>query len=75
MQLVIGVGSEVHDAGAIISLSTSKRANLELIENGVYTLEPRINIPNGGSIEEMIQVTKYGGIPLCNTQKKIYLVK
>lgn len=69
------VGKEVHDLGAIISIKKSKLANIELIENGVYTLEPRINIPNGGSIEEMIQVTKFGGIPLTHVQDEIYLVK
>lgn len=69
------VGLNVHDSGAVISLKASKRAKLNLIENGVYTLEPRINIANGGSIEEMIQVTKYGGIPLCDTQKELYIVK
>lgn len=69
------VGLKVHDIGTVISKKGNKRANLELIENGVYTLEPRVNIPNGGSIEEMIQVTKYGGVPLCNTQKELYIVK
>jgi Xaa-Pro aminopeptidase len=69
------VGNEVHDIGAVISLKQSKRANLDLIEGGVYTLEPRVNIANGGSIEEMILVTKFGGVTLCSPQKKIYLVK
>lgn len=69
------VGRDVHGAGAIISIRTSKRASLPLVEDGVYTLEPRVNIANGGSIEEMIQVTKYGGVPLCKTQKELYLVK
>mgnify|MGYP003913101983 CR=1 FL=1 len=69
------VGLNVHDSGAVISLKSCKRATLSLIENGIYTLEPRINIVNGGSIEEMIQVTKYGGIPLCDTQKELYIVK
>ena len=69
------VGLKVHDIGAIITLKNSKRARLELVENGVYTLEPRVSISNGGSIEEMIQVTKFGGLPLCNTQKKLYLIK
>lgn len=69
------VGKEVHDIGAVISLKKSKLANLRLIENGVYTLEPRINIPNGGSIEEMIQVTKFGGVPITKIQDEIYLVK
>ena len=61
--------------GAVITTKSSKRANLELIENGVYTLEPRIAIANGGSIEEMIQVTKFGGVPISPMQKEIYLVK
>ena len=69
------VGEDVHDMGAIISVKASRRARLPLVENGIYTLEPRVNIANGGSIEEMIQVTKYGGIPLCDTQKKLYHIK
>ena len=68
------VGEEVHDIGAIITLKVSKMANLELVKNGVYTLEPRIQIPNGGSIEEMILVTEYGGVFLCNPQKKLYVL-
>ena len=32
------------------------------------------NIENGGSIEEMILVTKNGAIPLCNIQKELYLI-
>ena len=60
--------------GDTISPKQSKRANLKLVENGVYTLEPRINIENGGSIEEMILITKNGAIPLCNIQKELYLI-
>lgn len=68
------VGKKVHASGALISPKQSKRANLKLVENGVYTLEPRINIENGGSIEEMILITKNGAIPLCNIQKELYLI-
>lgn len=68
------VGKEVHGAGALISYKSGKRANLRLVENGIYTLEPRVNIKNGGSIEEMILVTNSGGIPLCNIQKELYLI-
>lgn len=68
------VGKQVHGAGALISLRKSKRANLELAENGIYTLEPRVDIENGGSIEEMILVTKNGAIPLCKLQDKLYLI-
>ncbi len=68
------VGKEVHGAGALISYRSGKRAKLKLVENGIYTLEPRINIKNGGSIEEMILVTKDGAIPLCNRQTELYLI-
>lgn len=68
------VGHEVHGAGALISVRSSKRANLRLIEGGIYTLEPRVNIPNGGSIEEMIMVTKDGAKPLCDRQLKLILI-
>ncbi len=69
------VGKEVHGAGALISYKTSKRANLRLVENAIYTLEPRVNIKNGGSIEEMILVTASGAVPLCSTQSELYLIK
>ena len=69
------VGLKVHDIGTVISKKGSKKANLKLVKNGIYTLEPRISIANGGSIEEMIQVTKFGGIPLCDTQKELFIVK
>lgn len=68
------VGKEVHGAGALISYKNGKRAKIRLVENGVYTLEPRVNIKNGGSIEEMILVTNKGGIPVCNRQTEIYLI-
>lgn len=68
------VGKEVHGAGALIAPKYSKRANLKLVDTGIYTLEPRVNIENGGSIEEMILVTNSGAIPLCNTQEKLYLI-
>lgn len=69
------VGNEVHDIGPVISIKNSKLARLRIPENSVYTLEPRINIENGGSIEEMFLVTKFGGVPLCNPQKKLYIIK
>ena len=68
------VGLKVHDVGAILSNKSNRRSDLGLLENGVYTIEPRIAIPNGGSIEEMFIVTKFGGIPVCKMQKEIYLV-
>ncbi len=69
------VGETAHSPGTSFSPKGHKRSSLFLQENGVYTIEPRIQIENGGSIEEMVQVTKNGGITLCPTQKKLYLIK
>ncbi|MEG1141189.1 MAG: M24 family metallopeptidase, partial [Clostridia bacterium] len=68
------VGNKVHDVGAVITNKLQKRSSIELVKNGVYTIEPRIAIQNGGSIEEMIQVTDFGGIPISNIQKKLYVI-
>ena len=69
------VGELAHCPGTSISPKGHKRSSLFLQENGVYTIEPRIQIENGGSIEEMVQVTKNGGITLCPAQKKLYLIR
>lgn len=69
------IGEEAHSPGTSISPKGNKRSSFLLQENGVYTIEPRIQIENGGSIEEMVQVTKKGGIPLCPPQKTLYLIK
>ena len=69
------VGQTAHSPGTSLSAKGHKRSSLFLQENGVYTIEPRIQIENGGSVEEMIMVTKKGGQPLCPPQKKLYYVK
>lgn len=69
------VGENAHSPGTSLSPKGHKRSALPLRENGVYTIEPRIQIENGGSIEEMIQVTKSGGITLCPPQQKLYLIR
>lgn len=69
------VGETAHSPGTSFSPKGHKRSSLFLQENAVYTIEPRIQIENGGSIEEMIWVTKNGGIPLCPPQKKLYIIK
>lgn len=68
------VGQSTHDIGTSLSPKGSRRSDLYLKENGVYTIEPRIQIENGGSIEEMIQVTKHGGEFLCKKQEKLYYI-
>ena len=69
------VGETAHSPGTSLSPAGHKRSGLLLRENGVYTIEPRIQIENGGSIEEMVRVTKNGGEPLCTPQKALYLIK
>ena len=69
------VGETAHSPGTSISPKGHKRSALNLCENGVYTIEPRIQIENGGSIEEMVMVTKNGGLTLCPPQKNLYLIK
>ncbi len=69
------VGETAHSPGTSISPKGHKRSSLFLQENGTYTIEPRIQIENGGSIEEMVRVTKNGGITLCPPQKKLYLIR
>lgn len=69
------VGETAHSPGTSLSPDGHKRSGMFLRENGVYTVEPRIQIENGGSIEEMIRVTKNGGEPLCPVQKELYLIR
>ncbi len=69
------VGLRVHSIGTIISSKLEPRAKIGLVESGVYTLEPRIAAQNGGSIEEMVEVTKYGGVPVYKLQKELYIIK
>lgn len=73
-----GTGHPVKDVAHAIGTSLSpkgKRSSMLLQENAIYTVEPRIPIVNGCSVEEMIQVTKNGGVALCRRQKELYLLK
>lgn len=48
------IGEHCHNPGTLISALKKGRSALEIQPNGVYTLEPRIPVPNGVSIEEMV---------------------
>lgn len=69
------IGELAHNPGTLIGPRSRSLANLDIQPNGVYTLEPRIPINNGGSVEEMVLVTDNGGISLCKAQKEIFLIK
>lgn len=70
-----GLGEFSHNPGAVLSLKENKKARLLVQPWGVYTIEPRITMPNGGSIEEDVVVNPDGeNYTLCPRQKKLYLV-
>lgn len=69
------IGELAHNPGALLGPKDRKLSHLEIQPNGVYTIEPRVPISNGGSIEEMVLVTPDGGTPLCSQQKALYLIK
>jgi Xaa-Pro aminopeptidase len=74
------VGRATHDGGALMAPKWERYNNLpylELEENNVFTIEPRLTIKDYGiaTIEEMVLVTKDGIEWLSNRQKEIYLIK
>ncbi len=68
------VGENTHNTGVVISGAKKGLSALKLQNNGIYTLEPRIQIENGGSIEEMIWVKETNEF-LCKQQKELFLIK
>jgi len=74
------VGRFVHDGGALLGPKWDRYGNLPLLEaeeGNVFTIEPRLTIPNYGiaTIEEEVVVTKTGCEFLSERQKEIYLVR
>ena len=79
-----GVGHQVgrfsHDGTALLGPPWEKYAQKpfqKLEENMVFTIEPRLPVPDRGiaTIEEMVRVTSTGAEWLTNTQKEILLIK
>lgn len=68
------IGKEPHGLGAVLGQKQSKMSALKLQNNGVYTIEPRIAIDNGGSIEEMLVATDKGGMFIGPRQQDLYLI-
>ena len=74
------VGRYSHDGTALLGPTWEKYAQkpYQLLEEGmVFTIEPRLTVPNRGvaTIEEMVVVTKNGAEWLSHPQKKIILIK
>jgi Xaa-Pro aminopeptidase len=68
------IGETAHDPGALLGNNEAGLAQLRIQPNGVYTIEPRIAIENGGSIEEMIYVSNSGGIAVSPRQTSLFII-
>ncbi len=68
------IGEVAHNPGTLIGIADNPRAQRTLKNFGTYTIEPRCQVPNGGSIEEMILVTSNGGRTLCDPQTTLWIV-
>lgn len=74
------VGRVTHDGGALLGPKWERYGNLpflEIEEGNVFTIEPRLTIPNYGiaTIEEEVVVTKTDCEFLSERQKEIYLIR
>lgn len=73
------VGRKAHDGGALLGPPWERYGNLPFIpleEGQVFTIEPRLYIPQGVvTIEEMVIITKDGAEWLSPPQEEIYIIK
>ncbi len=69
------VGETTHSPGTLLGKRSNPLSLLEIQPNGVYTIEPRIPIHNGGSIEEMVVANAKGGVPISPRQTSLYLIR
>lgn len=74
------VGRLVHDGGAMLGPKWERYGNLPMLEveeGNIFTLEPRLTIPNYGiaTVEEELVVTKDSCEFISPRQKEIYLVR
>lgn len=73
------VGKKTHDGAGLLCPEWERYGNLPYLkieENQVYTIEPRITIPDYGvaTMEEIIVVRPDGGEFLSHPQRDIYLI-
>jgi Xaa-Pro aminopeptidase len=74
------VGRLTHDGGCLLGPKWERYGNLPMLEveeGNVFTIEPRLTIPNYGiaTIEEEVLVQKEGCEFLSKRQEEIYLVR
>lgn len=68
------VAEVAHSPGTLIAPRDNPRGQKVIQPHGTYTIEPRCQVPNGGSIEEMVVATEDGGRPLCERQTELWIV-
>ncbi len=73
------VGTSTHDGAALLCPEWDRygqRPYIKIEKNQIFTLEPRITLPEYGAItmEEMVQVTEDGAIFLSTPQRKLILI-
>lgn len=69
------VGHMCHGLGTLLTKEDNPRSRRTIKKNGIYTIEPRIQMPNGGSLEEMVVVTEKGCEYVSQPQKRLYLIR
>jgi len=70
------IGELTHNPGTNFTMSNSGTGALKVQPYGTYTIEPRIPVENGVSIEEMIVITENNEVKtLCERQMDIILIK
>ena len=73
------VGRSTHDGSALLAPKWERYGNLPFMpleEGQVFTIEPRLYIPQGVvTIEEMVLITKDGAEWLSDPQTEIYLIR
>ena len=73
------VGRDAHDGAALLAPIWERYGSLPYIpveEGMVFTLEPRVNLPNYGvmSLEEMVVIRKDGAEFLSHPQKQLWVI-
>ncbi|MGQ9617814.1 MAG: M24 family metallopeptidase [Candidatus Aminicenantia bacterium] len=74
------IGRSVHDGGVLLAPRWERYGSIpymQVEEGNVFTLEPRINLPEFGvvSIEEIVVVEKTGSRFLSTPQEEIFMIK
>lgn len=74
------VGRDAHDGAAILAPTWERYGSLPYIpveEGMVFTLEPRVNLPEYGvmSLEEMVIIRKDGAEFLSHPQEKLWIIR